>query len=298
MTGPNASLNAAVIIPTKGRAEIVCRLIDHINRQTSRPDVIIVAACEPDDVAGISQSDPALRLVFSTPGLPRQRNTALAVLPAFVDIAIFFDDDFIPSRFWIEHARDIFARNSDVASVTGRVLADGIKTPGIPWAAGVDIVARADALPRRLPDTIEDRSSPYGCNMAFRMSAISGMTFDERLVLYGWQEDTDFGARAGRHGRVVWTPALWGVHLGIKRGRVPGRKLGYSQIVNPRYLVAKGTMSPRAAIRLAARNITANVVRSLRPEPYIDRAGRLRGNLLGLWDLVTGRWKPERAAEL
>ena len=32
-----------------------------------------------------------------------------------------------------------------------------------------------------------------------------------------------------------------------------------------------------------------NIVRSPWPEPYVDRRGRLRGNLLALRDLMTGR---------
>jgi hypothetical protein len=145
---------------------------------------------------------------------------------------------------------------------------------------------------------IKENFSPIGCNMAFRVSAIGKLRFDERLVLYCWQEDTDFGAQIAKRGRSVFSDALWGVHLGTKGGRTSGCRLGYSQMVNPRYLVAKGTMPPLKAIELAGRNILANALRALYPEPYIDRRGRLRGNLIGLWDVATGRWRPERAAEL
>ena len=37
---------------------------------------------------------------------------------------------------------------------------------------------------------------------------------------------------------------------------------------------------------------------SLRPEPWIDRRGRLAGNLRALRDLVTGRLAPGRILEL
>jgi GT2 family glycosyltransferase len=134
--------------------------------------------------------------------------------------------------------------------------------------------------------------------MAFRAGDIGDLRFDERLVLYGWQEDTDFGARIANRGRCVFSDALWGVHLGSKNSRSPGRQLGYSQMVNPRYLVAKGTMDVSAALTLGSRNLAANALRSVHPEPYVDRLGRLRGNLIGLWDIATGRWRPERAAEL
>ncbi len=50
--------------------------------------------------------------------------------------------------------------------------------------------------------------------------------------------------------------------------------------------------------RRAAADLVANARRAFYPEPYIDRVGRLRGNLIGLCDILTGRWRPERAAEL
>jgi hypothetical protein len=39
-------------------------------------------------------------------------------------------------------------------------------------------------------------------------------------------------------------------------------------------------------------------VHSVRPEPFVDRRGRLRGNLLAVLDLVRGRTTPERILEL
>ena len=77
-----------------------------------------------------------------------------------------------------------------------------------------------------------------------------------------------------------------------------GVKLGYSQVANPIYLSRKGTMSPGYSARMLSKNMLANAVGSLRPEPMIDRAGRLRGNLIALGDVLRGRVTPERAALL
>ena len=57
-------------------------------------------------------------------------------------------------------------------------------------------------------------------------------------------------------------------------------------------------MSLAYALRLAARNFFANLVKSMRPESYIDRRGRLRGNLIGLFHLLTGRLTPEYILKL
>jgi hypothetical protein len=63
--------------------------------------------------------------------------------------------------------------------------------------------------------------------------------FDERLPLYGWLEDVDFGGQLAGIGRIDKLTAARGVHLGIKQGRQSAVRLGYSQIANPTYLSRK-----------------------------------------------------------
>ena len=58
--------------------------------------------------------------------------------------------------------------------------------------------------------------------------------------------------RCAAAGRIVRTNLVWGVHLGTKRGKGSEVRLGYSQIVNPAYIVSKGNMSFAYAFRLAA----------------------------------------------
>lgn len=291
-----AAMRVGVVIATKGRPELAAHVVQQLTRQTTAPDVIVIAVSDLADAPAVSGGN--IMIAESRPGSCIQRNAGLELLADAVDIVVFFDDDFFPSRYWIENLCALFASRADVVAVTGQVLVDGIKTAGLAWAEAASVVERADRAAGRPSAVVKNDVLPYGCNMAFRRSAIGELRFDERLVLYGWQEDTDFGARIAARGRCVYSDALWGVHLGVKRGRNPGRQLGYSQIVNPRYLVAKGTMQPRKALDLAGRNIAANALRALYPEPYIDRLGRLCGNLIGLWDIVTGRWRPERATEL
>jgi hypothetical protein len=60
----------------------------------------------------------------------------------------------------------------------------------------------------------------------------------------------------------------------------------------------KGTMRSGHALPLILRNIAANVAKSLKPEPYVDRRGRLAGNMLALIDLCSGRADPERVAKI
>ncbi len=191
----------------------------------------------------------------------------------------------------------LFEANPDLVSLTGTVLADGIKTAGIPQKEAERLVRERDAKPPG-DKGLHGGFGPYGCNMAFRYSAIGDVAFDERLPLYGWLEDCDFGGQIKHRGRQARADALWGVHLGYKVARTRGVTLGYSQITNAVYLARKGTLSMRFLANIAVRNLLSNLLRALRPEPFIDRRGRLYGNVIALADIMRGRIRPERAAEL
>ncbi|WP_131117462.1 glycosyltransferase family 2 protein [Lichenihabitans psoromatis] len=285
----------AVLIATRGRPAILKTVLALVAAQTRVPDRIVVAATEEADVVGLDLAS-GVTVTFGPAGLTRQRNRAMATA-AGVDLLIFFDDDFLPSRFWVERVLAAFASHPTLVVLTGAVLADGIKSAGITPEAGLAMLAKRDGSTLET-SALQDGIGPYGCNMAFRASAIAGLRFDERLPLYGWLEDADFGALAAQRGMVARAEDLWGIHLGHKPGRVSGKRLGYSQIVNPIYLARKGTVPSGFAAKLMTKNIVANALKSLAPEPWIDRAGRLRGNLVGLADILRGRVTPERAAEL
>jgi hypothetical protein len=233
--------------------------------------------------------------------LPAQRNRALSLIRDRVDIVVFFDDDFIPSRFWIERIQFLFATQAEVGTVTGRVLADGVTAGGLPMSEGQSIVNKADFSEKMpTPSNYNSRvASPYGCNMAFRTKTIEGLMFDERLALYGWLEDLDFGLRAGARGGMISSDLVWGVHLGVKGARASGIRFGYSQVVNPWYLMKKGLIPRFDACRRVTRGLVGNAIKSIASQKsHVDRRGRLKGNIIGIKDIIAGKWRPEKVAEL
>jgi glycosyltransferase involved in cell wall biosynthesis/GT2 family glycosyltransferase len=288
--------NIAVVVATLGRPDIVTATLKYLlETQTLKPAAVIVSCVVPED-AGDAANLPAVTVVTGRPGLAAQRNAALAALPAGIDVVVFFDDDFVADADWLAAAARTFRDEPQVVAFTGRVLADGIKGPGLSFNEAVRIVGTVD---RSAPWSRIEPFSPYGCNMAFLLSAIGELRFDERLVLYGWLEDRDFAASlAQRGGRLIKCASACGVHMGVKSGRVAGDRLGYSQVVNPIYMLRKGTMTRGQVAGQLFRNIASNVAGAVRPEPFIDRRGRLRGNLRGLGDVLRGRLEPERAAAI
>lgn len=286
----------AVAVATLGRPDVVTETVRLLVETQTHTPVTVVVSCANTRDAGGCAAIPNVDVVTSRPGLVAQRNTALDAMPDDIDVVVFFDDDFVADPGWIEAVARTFRDAADIVAVTGYVIADDVKGPGLPFADALAIV-RAPVAPTGW-DLIEPYS-PYGCNMAFRATAIQGQRFDERLVLYGWLEDRDFAATLAKSGgRMVKIAAARGVHMGAKGGRVRGDRLGYSQVVNPLYMNLKGTMTVPLVADHLARNIGSNLVGSFRPEPHIDRFGRLKGNLRAILDVVRGRIDPERAASL
>lgn len=294
----SAPARIAVVICSIGRPDTVSDLLPHLAGQTRQADRVVFAVTKPEDI-GV---DPAcafgpqtsVEVVIAEKGLTRQRNAGLERVLGDCDILVFFDDDFVPSRTALQGIEEAFALWPDVNGMTGALVADGINGPGFDAEQAAALVADFDSQPRDTPKILRSGlEGLYGCNMAYRLSAVSSQRFDSNLPLYGWQEDVDFAARIP--GGRIKTDAFAGVHRGAKGGReTAGMRLGYSQIVNPYYLWRKGSLSGRFAMRLAARNMAANHLRLFRPEPWVDRQGRAVGNWRALWEIMIRRAHPAR----
>jgi GT2 family glycosyltransferase len=285
-------MKIAIIVPTCGRKAQVACLLRQLEAQSRPPDAVFVSAPDATHVDPYEGQNFAVSRVFGPIGSSAQRNTALAVALDRFDIITFFDDDFLPADDYLARVVEAFEKNSDWAVVMGRVVADGACGAGLDWESGLAALRSAKADDGG-PEVV-DHVGAYGCNMSVRSSVVGKVRFDERLPLYGWQEDIDFTSQLRRWGRVVALRSLLGVHLGVKSGgRVNGKRFGYSQVANPVYLIKKGTVPAKFALELMVRNVVANLVRSLWPEPHVDRRGRLRGNLLAARHIVMGRIEPE-----
>lgn len=282
----------AIGIATRGRPAILAETLRAIREQTAQPSAVVVCCTGQADVAGLPEG--AVQVLTAPPGLPRQRNAILDHLPETQAI-LFLDDDFLMAPGYVAATLAAMQADPSVVVTTGDLIADGIKGPGL----GPDEARRMIAADQLHGSAARPTPHGYGCNMAIRadVARAHGVRFDERLPLYAWSEDMDFTHRLGRHGRIVKLQGARGVHLGVKSGRTSGDRLGYSQVANPIYLFQKGSYTAGRAARSVGRNIAANVARSLRPEPWIDRRGRLRGNLRAMADILRGRLSPERILE-
>jgi GT2 family glycosyltransferase len=296
----SSSLQLVIGIATAGRREQLSLTLAQLAKQRTRPARVLVCPAGPDDYDDSASLLPGCQVeVLRGPrGLTAQRNTILAACEG-ADVVLFLDDDYYPAEDYVEQVTRLFERHADIVMATNHPLRDGATGPGISHEQAVALIATMPPL-SEADSTVHATYGGYGCNMAIRVEPVRvhGLRFDENLPLYGWLEDIDFSRRLAPHGRVVKFKALRGVHLATKRGRASGLRLGYSQIANPTYLLRKGSMTAPYAWRHMLKNFSKNAWRALHPEPWVDRKGRLRGNLLALFDLVRGRLDPRRILDL
>jgi GT2 family glycosyltransferase len=290
-------MKLGLVIASHGRPDILQQVLMNLVSQPRIPDDIVVSAVVPGDIPELIPSIANVRRVFGNAGLTCQRNRGISCLIDTTDVIVFIDDDFLVGDDYFLNLERIFERDRSILGVNGEVIADGANSPGLTFEEGLGLVEQHSRSKKLAPVMREIRGT-YGCNMAFRTAGIGSVRFDERLPLYGWQEDLDFCGALRGSGRIVRTNLVWGVHLGTKRGKGSEVRLGYSQIINPAYIVRKGNMSVSYAFRLAGKNFLANLIKSIRPESYVDRRGRLQGNLIGMFHLMIGRLTPEYILEL
>jgi GT2 family glycosyltransferase len=282
-------MKISIVVASMNRSQEIAQLLERLAVQTLQPHAIVLSVPTENDLPPVVPA--GVQTVLGPKGLTLQRNRGLDMVLADCDVVMFYDDDFLPAKTSLAGVAQLFADHPDIVSATGTVLVDGVRGGGISFETGMQAVLAFEAN-HPPPLEIMDYNGAYGCNMAFRAAAINDMRFDENLPLHGWQEDIDFSNRLRHRGRLVKTNAFVGVHRGVNKGRSPGVPLGFAQIVNPAYLVKKGAITPKKARQLMLRCFVANHLKSFRPEPEIDRRGRLRGNWYGIFHLLRGRSDP------
>lgn len=290
----NSFPQIAIVIASKGRPQTLSQWREVLEYQTVKPSKVVYSVSEDRDLPGKDHLFSPHVVVKGPAGSSRQRNRGIEEALHDCEILAFFDDDYVPAANCIENILTFMQRNPNVAGANGLLLRDGINSEAIDFETAKTMLR--DHIVERTEDfAIEkDLIGLYGCNMAFRSSAIGNVRFDERLPLYSWQEDIDFAVQVGKRGRTVVTNSFAGIHQGIKASRTPGKQLGYSQISNPIYLIRKGTMPLTFGAKLMVKNVISNHVRMFRPESWVDRKGRAVGNWLAIRDLLSNRLDPER----
>ena len=291
-----SAMRAAVVIASVGRPEILAAVMRDVDAQTHPVTRRVVSV--PTE-SSLPVEVGAWSAVVGTRGAAAQRNVGIDALNDEIDVVFFFDDDAVVRSDYVENALALFERSPDVVALTGRVLLDGAarSTGEISQDDAASALAASWAQP--LTGGTAPRRTLYGCNFAFRISAVPDIRFDGRLPLYSWLEDHDLARRLMRHGKLVWTEDCVIVHRGASSGgRTNHVRLGYSQFMNPVYLAKKGSFPRWLAAWEIFRPTAKNVAYAVAGAQAGWRRERLKGNLLAVGDSIRGRITPERIVDL
>jgi GT2 family glycosyltransferase len=285
-------VNTTVVICSANRAQVLSETVDSLVRgQSVPPYEIIVSIFNQEHVTEKTRLETGVRIVVSErQGTTAQRNTAAKLVRT--PYTLFLDDDVEIAPNFIESMERLLDEVQSAVAATGFVVLDGAQQD-----TGLDrALARAAAGSYVRNQENYDREELYGCNLFVRTSLFDRVLFDENLPLYGWLEDFDFSTNCLRYGRIIVNAGTCVAHLGTPTGRSSGVKVGYSQIVNPYYLWRKDRRPglPQVIFGHWLIHLARNVRRALIkiPSERNDRAGRFRGNMIGLRHLVEGRVDP------
>ncbi len=205
------------------------------------------------------------------------------------------DDDVELDEYYVEQILRTYREHPEVAMVNGANLAHGIYPAGsLDRETAKKLIAKQRKENRPVDDIIP-MTTAYGCRMSIRGSLLGKVSFDERLVLYGYLEDLDLAFACRKYGSIVENPRALGVHIEVAFGRMGEKRRGYSEVVNPFYIWSKrtGARLPRVFLGPLARSVR-NAVRAIKGEGH----ERLIGNLLGWANVATFRPCPEKILEM
>jgi GT2 family glycosyltransferase len=245
-------LTLSVVICTKDRPQMLEACLRSLQRQTRRPDEILVvdASATParDAVDHFAETMRCCRVALrsSPPGLPRQRN--LGARATTGSVVVYLDDDVVLDTGYLAAIARVYEddRAGRIGGVGGAQVPDPTPREGLLRRAAcrlflLDTYGRGVVKRSGRPDhAFSPRSRMEvevlsGCNMAYRREVLESLTFDERLDGYALGEDLQFSYRVSRRWKLVLTPDAQLDHRHAGEGR-PLRDDYQAMAVFNRYL--------------------------------------------------------------
>jgi GT2 family glycosyltransferase len=292
----------AIVIATKARPKILAETLDSIQRQTRPATRIYVSVTSPEDVPPGDLAPQGVTVLRGSIGGSAQRNTAIRQAPSDIKYFAFFDDDMEIHPSYLRNAVAFLEQNPDVVAVSGNMLADG----NISREAARELVKQDNTWAGSA--TLRDRGPHhilYACNAVIRAEPLRQTLFDENLPLYSYGEDYVLSLQLKVYGRVGRLSNAVGVHLQTQASRVSGKRYGYAMVANNWYFIKKGVChvaAPWSYVRfvlvVVLKRLFINLRDAVSGKLQRDPWGQIQGNLLAVFDVISGRSSPQRILEL
>lgn len=195
---------------------------------------------------------PRIKYIHSDLCLTAARN--LGVKQSTGDIIIFFDDDVILDKNYIEEIIKIFQNDKEgaIGGVMGKITntktyMSTLNTTfrrlfSLSYFGNGRLTASGMATSVQHLNKITITKHLSGCGMAYRRKIFNTFTFDENLgkhTGYCYREDLDFSYRVSQKYTLVYTPFAKLQHLETKTARANEILLKRQQIFNFHYMFQK-----------------------------------------------------------
>lgn len=300
---------SSIIIPTKDRKHDLFEAIRSIERQTRKPDELIIVDASTNEYFEEELMTNFGRLnvkyTHTEPGLTKERNTGIQASSG--DTIFFFDDDVILEPNYLENVLKVFedGEKGEIGAVMGRIteppqsrrgklkriISKAINKLFLLTAAGDGRfkLSGFPTYPHHLtqPKYIECLS---GCCMAFRRAVFTNLEFDENLILYAYMEDSDIAKGViGQGYKIYYEPSARLVHKHSLTSRLNIYQTSRMLVINHYYLFKKNW--PQTPLRRIA--FWWSTVGLVLSRIYSPRAEGMRGAMAGVLDILMAREKAE-----
>jgi GT2 family glycosyltransferase len=295
----------AYVVPTKDRPDDLRKMLASVAAQSRLPDQVVVVDGSSPTIEGVLKDFPGLSLTYVRvfpPGLAKQRNAGMAQVRSEITIAGYLDDDLVLEpdatekmlAFWEKAGPDVggaaFCTANQPSASSGLSVGIGAlfkiadRKPGILLSSGFQSQIPA------IDETIET-DWLYGGATIWRCEVVAEFSYDEWYVGTGYLEDVDYSYRVHQKYRLF---VIGEARVNHYSRPVPLERnflLGRHQVINRTYFVKKMkkfSQLPFAwgIVGQVVHNVASSVAR--RDTAGIRRAG---GNLLGIYDVLTGHLK-------
>lgn len=264
-----ADNHIAFIIPTKDRPADLRQMFDSLQKQTRKPDQIIIVDASLKSIRFVCEGFPSLSVNYlrwtEKPSAARQRNGGLALLNPEINWVCFFDDDQVLHPDALKKAEDFIQKNSDVAFGGLAFCSTDYEKENRSFALKDSWISRKLGLYAppgqvapsgwqsviRNPKTNIALSWMSSAAMLLKRDVLKEIQFDHFFQGYSYLEDLDFSYSVSRkYSLYLLTDAKFD-HFHSSGGRSSQYEFGIMEIRNRRYFVRKHRLSV-FSYRLAA----------------------------------------------
>ncbi|WP_127717845.1 glycosyltransferase family 2 protein [Halobacteriovorax sp. HLS] len=244
------TMQIGCIVPTKDRPVDIKNLLNSLASQKRKPEVIIIVDGSDNPVKEVvDQFSQQLNIIYKTlrpPGLARQKNKGISLIPKEIDWVGFLDDDLVLEEDCISNLFDYLCSDKEVKGVGLSINNQPIvKHESLKKLLLLDKKPGGNFTLSGFPSAIRPTGQNlqvewvYGGATFWKKEVLSQYKFDEWFSGVGYLEDVDYSYRVSRKNKIVIRNECrcWHYHHEINTERLP--LLGQWHFVAWWYFVSK-----------------------------------------------------------